>query len=240
MFEQFPKRRIELPENYKKIYLEHYRKNRAGATPATFLSSKMEKWMHRKVAEDCLNGVTKSTLELGAGTLNHLTYERNTPYDIVEPFSELYNGLEELTKISSIYSDIAEIDTGKKYDRIISIANFEHILNLPEVVARAALLLNNSGVLRVGMPTEGGFLWKLGYTITTGAEFRLKYGLKYSVLMKHEHVSTADEIEEILKYFFEDVTCFFLGFSKNISFYRFYTCALPNKNKASKYLEAFN
>lgn len=44
-------------------------------------------------------------------------------------------------------------------------------------------------------------MWKLGYTLSTGMEFKRKYGLEYEVLMKHEHVNTAKEIEEVLNYF---------------------------------------
>ena len=160
---KFPKTRTKLPIDYEKIYAEHYKKNREGETSASSLAQKMEAWLHKKVAFDVLNDHTKSTLEIGAGTLNQLKYEQTEPYDIIEPFSELYQNSQYLNKINHIYSDIDEISKSIKYSRITSIATFEHILDLPKVVAKTCLLLNNKGVLRVAIPNEGTFLWKLGW-----------------------------------------------------------------------------
>jgi hypothetical protein len=58
-------------------------------------------------------------------------------------------------------------------------------------------------------------------------EFKLKYGLDYGLLMKHEHVNTAREIEEVLEYFFEQVECKVFGLAKSISLYRYYECRDP-------------
>src|SRR4051794_4757572 len=49
---RFPKQRPLLPDAYRRIYAEHYRRNREGESPASSLSQKMESWMHRKVAAD--------------------------------------------------------------------------------------------------------------------------------------------------------------------------------------------
>lgn len=90
---RFPKQRPELPEAYRNIYVEHYRRNRDGASTASSLAMKMEAWMHRKVAADVSRRRNFTTLEIGAGNLNHLGYEPlSKSYDIVEPFEELYKG----------------------------------------------------------------------------------------------------------------------------------------------------
>jgi len=123
------------------------------------------------------------------------------------------------------------------YKRIVSIATFEHITNLPEVVARAGLLLSENGQLRVSIPSEGELLWKWAQAVSTGLEFRLKYRLDYNVLMQYEHVNTAVEIEEVLSYFFNKVDCSFFGFSKKLSLYQFYGCSLPDLYKCRTYLE---
>ncbi|MDR2407777.1 MAG: hypothetical protein LBE13_06665, partial [Bacteroidales bacterium] len=104
-----------------------------------------------------------------------------------------------------------------------------HILNLPEVVERTVSLLNRGGVLCVAIPNEGRFLWKLGYTLTTGLEFKIKYGLDYSVIMRYEHVNTADEIEEILKYFYANVKLKLFGINKTLALYRYYECMNDKK-----------
>ena len=58
----------------------------------------------------------------------------------------------------------------------------------------------------------------------------------YDVLMKHEHVNNAQEIEDVLKYFFNDVGCRIFGISRNLAFYRFYACRKPDKDKCRAYL----
>ena len=116
----------------------------------------------------------------------------------------------------------------QKYYRIISVACFEHILDLPDVVSVACRLLDSNGILSIAIPNEGRFLWKFAYSMTTGLEFKIRFGLDYSVLMNFEHVNTADEIEEILNYFFEDIKMKLFGINKTFAFYRHYECKKPN------------
>jgi hypothetical protein len=240
MFENYPKERIELPLEIQKIYSEHYKNNREGSTSASSLAQKMEAWLHRKVAKDVIGIHNKSTLEIGAGTLNQLNFEQTRPYDIIEPFSELYVNAKFKNHIDCIYSDIDEVNDLKNYDRITSVATFEHILDLPKVVAKTCLHLNENGSLRVSIPNEGTFVWKLGYKLTTGIEFKLKYGLDYSVLMNYEHVNTADEIEQVLNYFYGNVKCSCFGINRRIAFYRFYECTNPKIEIAEQYLKSIN
>jgi len=234
MFENYPKTRSSLPSDFQRIYNEHYKNNRDGETTGASLSQKMESWMHKKVAKDLKRASNKSTLEIGAGTLNQLKYEKTQPYDIIEPFTELYANSPHIAHTRNIYKDIDEVEFSTKYDRITSIATFEHILDLPKVVAKCALLLNENGTLRVSIPNEGTILWKLGWKLTTGLEFKVKYGLNYETLMKYEHVNTADEIEKILNYFFKKCRCSCFGLGKKWAFYRFYECSEPNIELAKK------
>lgn len=240
MFDNFPKVRKELPVEFKNIYAEHYKKNREGQTSASSLSQKMERWLHRKVAKDVNGTSNKSTLEIGAGTLNQLQYEQTTPYDIIEPFAELYTNSALKNKVNRIFKDIDEIGETDLYDRITSIATFEHICDLPKVVAKTCIHLKDNGTLRVSIPNEGTFLWKMGYRLTTGIEFKLKYGLDYSILMNYEHVNTAREIEQVLKYFYGKVKCSCFGINKRIAFYRFYECSEPNREAAKEYLQSID
>ena len=81
----------------------------------------------------------------------------------------------------------------------------EHLTELPYLTARCALMLKEDGILQGGIPTEGGLLWGLAWRTTTSVEFRIRTGLPYGALMKHEHVNTATEIVEVLRYFFASV-----------------------------------
>lgn len=226
LIKTYPRKRLDLPDAYKKIYEQHYEENRNGKTKISFLSSKLEYWLHRKVAKSARGGVDQKTLEIGAGTLNQLEFERTNIYDIVEPFQKLFQNSPNLKYVRNIYPDISNI-CNEKYDRITSIACFEHIENLPEVVAKVTKLLKTNGKLCISIPNEGRFLWKFSYTMTTGREFKKRFGLEYETLMRYEHINTADEIEQILKYYFKDVKMSLFGVSKTFSFYRYYECSKP-------------
>ena len=239
MFNQYPKVRPELPAAMAKIYQAHYRENRQGKSTASSLSKKMETWLHRKVAQDLRdNAAELSTLEIGAGTLNQLQYEPAAgAYDIIEPFRELYAGSKLLDRVRNVYADIREIPAEQQYDRITAIATFEHVCDLPTVVAKSGLLLKAGGSLRVSIPNEGNVLWTLGWKLTTGIEFRLRHGLDYGLLMRHEHVNTAREIESVLAYFFRRVNCQAFGLGKWFSFYLFFECTDPQVERCAGYLQ---
>src|SRR5262249_35620546 len=87
----FPKTRPPLPPEFQAIYVEPYNTNRSGESTAASLAQRLERWLHRQVAKDVAQGGARSTLELGAGTLNQLPFEpEGAPYDVVEPFADLY------------------------------------------------------------------------------------------------------------------------------------------------------
>ena len=237
LLSRFPKVRPTLPPAYQRIYDEHYIRNRTGGSPATFAARMMEAWMHRKVAEDTRYLQTPyRTLEIGSGNLNHIPYEpRSKPYDVVEPFETLAASSPENGNVSRVYRDIGEIHE-TRYNRILSIAAFEHMADLPTIVATCGQLLLPGGQLRVAIPSEGTLLWGLGWRMTTGIEFRLRHHLDYGVLMRHEHLNDASEIAAILGVFFETVKCEVLGVNRALSFYQFFRCSSPRTGKCSRYL----
>ena len=238
----FPKQRKPLPVEYQKIYDTHCKDNRGGRTTASRLGQLMERWMHKQVAAN--DGGTSqpiSTLEIGAGTLNHLVYEStNSPYDIVEPFRGLFESSRDIVRIRNIYNDIFEIPDDRRYDRVISIATLEHVCDLPKLVAKSALLMHQEGQFRAGIPSEGTWLWRLGWRLSTGLEFRIRYGLNYELIMKHEHVNTAAEIDSVLRYFFAKVRFKVFGLSKSVSLYQFFCCEKPDPRRCTDYLRITN
>jgi len=235
LFENFPKDRKPLPPEYAKIYENQYKSNRSGGTTATSVAQRMEAWLHKKVAMDSASHL--STLEIGAGNLNQLQYESTEGgYDIVEPFTALYENEVNKSLLRNIYNLIEDVPLSNRYDRITSCAAFEHIPNLPYVVSKTGLLLNNGGCLRTAVPSEGGMMWKLGYSLTTGLEFKMKYKLNYSVLMKHEHVNTVDEIQDVIRYFYKDVSTSRYGVGKHFSLYSFFEARNPDIDRCKQYL----
>ena len=192
--------------------------------------------MHRKVAAD-VSGLGRecTTLEIGAGNLNHLEYEPlSKSYDVIEPFEQLYEGSPYRARVANVYRDLGQV-ADRQFDRIISIATFEHLCDLPSVVARCGLLLAPGGTLRVAIPSEGTPLWMLGWKLTTGVEFRLRHGLSYGVLMRHEHVNTAAEIATVIGIFFKKVRRQVFGISHLLSFYQFFECSAPDLERCRSY-----
>jgi hypothetical protein len=55
--------------------------------------------------------------------------------------------------------------------------------------------------------------------------------------MKYEHVNTADDIEKVLKYFFEKTSKKLFGINKTFALYRYYECSAPRIEKAYEYLK---
>ena len=237
-FSDFPKIRPKLPPEYEEIYKAQYKENREGKTLFSFLSLKAESWQHVLGAKDFLQDSSKKpTLEIGAGTLNHLQYEPgNDEYDIIEPMKELYESSDVLNRVRNIYADISNIPANEKYGRIVSFNVFEHICNLPEVVACCGLALKKDGTMRIGIPSEGTYAWQLSWRLTRGIEVKVRYGLDYGVLMKYEHVNTATEVERVLAYFFNKTAGRAFGLSRPVSLYQFYECSTPDIDRCNGYL----
>lgn len=237
---RYPKVRPPLPSAIEAIYARQYKENRSGETRAASLAQRLESWMHRQVAADVAGGAARETLEIGAGTLNQLRYEPFTaPYDIVEPFGELFADAPDRGRVRHAYDDIAEAPHAANYQRITSIAALEHICDLPLVLARSAQLLTPDGVFRAAIPAEGGLLWRLGWTLTTGLEFRLRHGLDYGELMRHEHVNTAAEIETLARALFADVEIRSFGIGRQLSLYRFISAARPRLEVAAEWVARY-
>jgi hypothetical protein len=234
---RFPKARPPLPVAYEAIYAEQYKSNRNGATPAASLAQRLESWMHRKVAADVAVLGPRATLELGAGTLNQLPYEpRGEIYDIVEPFALLFEDSPHRPRVRQIYSGVEEVPSSNLYDRITSVAVLEHLCDLPGVLARASRLLSPDGVFRAAIPSEGGLLWGLGWRVGTGLEFRRRHDLDYGVMMRHEHVNTAVEIEALVKALFVQVRIQSFGLGRQLSLYRFIEAQAPRPAVADAWL----
>lgn len=200
----YPRARPPLPAENARIYIEEYKINRGGSGRLLYrLTSGLEAWMHQQVAA-CRPG--QRVLEVGAGTLNHRRYEPAAQtYDIVEPLPALYQGAPELSRIDHIYPTIDDVPLTPGYDRIFSVAVLEHLEDLPGTVAAAARRLSPDGLFQAGIPAEGGFAWGLAWRTTTGISYRLRTGLDYAPVMRHEHINSAAEIITIVKHFFADV-----------------------------------
>jgi len=234
----FPKTRPHLEPAQSDHYVEEIKINRGESGGLLYNALVwLESWMHKKIAK---NKITGSILEIGAGTLNHVPYEQSvTHYDIVEPMEPLFVNSPHRNKVRTRYADISEVPTENTYDSIVTIAALEHIENLPECVARAALRLKKDGRLLAGIPSEGGFLWGLSWRFTTGLAYRFRTGMSYAKVMRYEHINTASEITAIVSYFFEDVKIKRFPFPfLHFSFYTYTNGGGPKYGVATDYLKS--
>lgn len=197
----YPRTRPPLSPQHQRIFESEYKQNRQGGTVITAISQKLESWMHKKVALS----VSGSILKLGAGTLNHVPYEKFQYYDIVEPFHYLYADSIDRHKIRNAYDSIHAIPASSTYSRIISIAVLEHIQDLPDVLVKSYELLDDGGVFQAGIPCEGGLLWGLAWRMTTGLAYRLRTGLSYRAIMRHEHINNYFEITKLIEHTFKNI-----------------------------------
>jgi hypothetical protein len=235
LLSSYPRARPPLSSEHARIYVEEYRRNRRGDSPLAAMVQRLEGWMHDAIKSPASTG---SILEIGAGTLNHVPFENGrAPYDIVEPFEELWRDSPHRHKVGQFYRDIAEVPLTLSYDRILSVAVLEHLTDLPRMVAESVRRLDDKGRFAAAFPSEGGLLWGLAWRLTTGVSYRLRNRLPYSVVMKHEHVNSADDILRVLTYFFGTVRVrrFPLRW-RHLSFYTVAIAANPLKARAETWL----
>ena len=149
----------------------------------------------------------------------------------------MYADSPQLGEVRNIFADIALVPDTNRYRNIISIAALEHIVDLPICVAKTGLLLKSGGRFLVGIPSEGGALWGAAWRLTTGLAFKLRTGLSYQTLMRHEHISDAQEILSIVKYFFSDVTVHRFPLpSHHFSLFAYIRAENPRLEKCGQYL----
>ena len=198
--------------------------------------------MHKNILKS-QNISNINTLEIGAGTLNHLMYEdlkKKDSYDIIEPKKFLFRDNILKKKINRIYSDYLNLPN-RNYDRIISCATLEHLTDLPKFLALTAFKLKNKYSFHShSIPCEGYLAWTIANRYITGMVFKLRTGCNYNELMNHEHVNNYDEIYSIIKFFYSNVNVnysypFFI--SPHTSFYANISFSKPRLNVCKKYLK---
>lgn len=199
----YPRSKPPLPSRQRAIYESQIVASRTGGGLLLGAVNRLESWMHRAVAAQWATG--QSILELGAGTLNHVSREPNTIYDAVEPMAALVAESSHRTRLRALYGTIDDVPPENRYDRVLSIAVLEHLEELPRIVGRCAALMKPDGVFQAAIPSEGGLLWGLSWRMTTGVAYRLRNGCDYAPVMRHEHVNTAPEILSVLRWKFREV-----------------------------------
>jgi hypothetical protein len=63
----------------------------------------------------------------------------------------------------------------------------------------------------------------------------MKYGLDFGVLVEHEHVNSAKDVETVLSYFYDEIKCKVFGISRALSFYQFFECRKPRLEECKEF-----
>tara|TARA_B100000989_G_C19512264_1_gene459744 strand:+ start:260 stop:1000 length:741 start_codon:yes stop_codon:yes gene_type:complete len=231
IIESYPRKREPLPIEIKEIFDQHYMSNRESS-----VSQFGEKWLHTSMDDRNNN---KKTLEIGAGTLNHLGYEAEREiYDIIEPKEFLFKKSNLTKRINNAYESLTKCPN-KYYDRIISCAVLEHITDLPDYLYESKKKMKENGIQQHSIPCEGYPMWNIPWFIFSGSIFKFKYGHSFKHVMKHEHINTFDEIFAMIKFFYKDVEVKFSYpfYSKYLSFFANIKFSNPNSSNINKYVK---
>jgi hypothetical protein len=235
VLEKFPKVREPLSRQTKKIFNKEYLNNRKN-----ILSQISESWMHLSIKGRNSKKII-SSLEIGAGNLNHLKYEgaKNLlNYSIIEPKKFLLKDNKDL-KIVKIYQNLNQVKK-KSVHRIISCAVLEHLTDLPKFLVLSSKCLKKKGYQSHSIPCEGYPLWHLAWNIVSGVPFKIRTGLDFREIQKHEHVNNYNEIIALIRYFYKEVKIkfsypFFL--TPYLSLYANITFCNPNNKSINQYLK---
>ena len=229
LLKKYPKRRPKLPGKIKKIFNTLYKKNRQN-----FLSQLSERWMHLAIKG---RDTKKNTLEIGAGTLNHLKYENlNKIYDIIEPKKFLFNNSKSKYKINKSYNNFKNIKNNY-YHRVISCAVLEHMTDLPKYLYLSSLKMKKNGFQSHSVPCEGYPTWNYMWYLFNGLIFRIKYGYSFKLIMKHEHLNNLDEIIALIKFFYKkvEIKYSYPFYTKYFAFYANINFSKPNSKNIKFY-----
>jgi len=233
LIKKYPKKRGFLPKPIKKNFNKLYLNNRQN-----FLSQLSERWLHLSIND---RERKNKTLEIGAGTLNHLKYEIKKHYDIIEPKKFLYKNSINKRLVNKSYKNISQT-RNYFYERIISCATLEHITDLPEYLYTSSLKLKKNGYQQHSIPCEGYPMWNISWFLFSGLLFKLKYGYSFKYVQENEHVNNFDEIVSLISFFYKKVEIKFSYpfYNKYLSFYSNIKFSKPNKINIIKYKKIKN
>ena len=235
LLKKYPKKRPALSKEIRKIFDIEYKNNREN-----ILSQFSERWLHYSIKGRDL--LFNETLEVGAGSLNHLEYEnfdKKHLYDVIEPKKFLYNNKKNKFLVHKFFKSLKHTKN-KSYNRIISCAVLEHLEDLPKFLYLSSKKLKKKGYQSHSIPCEGYPTWNITWFLTSGITFRLRTGKSFKEVQKHEHLNTFDEIVKLVKFFYKDVEIkysypFFLN--AYFSFYSNLTFKNPIQKNINLYLK---
>ncbi len=155
----------------------------------------------------CARAGFRRTLEVGAGTGEHLSYERlsdaqRAGYHAVELRENMAEELRRRFPWAAVH--VGDCQGRLPYadgffDRIVAVHVLEHLPDLPSAVAELRRVIEDpGGEMSVVIPCEGGLAYALARRISAQRIFEKRYRMPYRWLIEREHVNRPPEIVEEL------------------------------------------
>jgi len=171
---------------------------------------------HRQIGRWAKLFSDQFVLEVGCGQGHHLIHGRNTyqkylgleiRFDFIEKFKKGdSNGI--AINGNAFHLPFAD----QSIDCILSIYMFEHIKDLEINLLEIHRVLKPEGWLLIGLPAEGGFMYKLGRNLTSKPYMEKKFEFNYDAIVKYEHVNDYPQIFKEVKKLFPKTRKIFLPF----------------------------
>ena len=198
MFKFFKKKNIKA-KKINNIYSQHL---------YTGLNGILMRYCHNELEKTNPKKDCKKILEIGAGSEPHYKYLKNKDceYFVLENLKD--NSFKKNKNIKYFYYDGNKIQFKKNYfDRIIISHTLEHI-PFPEKFLKSVLkTLKKGGVVSISLPTDPGFLWRLGsfYNKIFNIKKNLNLdNLEYDYMNAIEHINSIYNLVSIIRYNFKN------------------------------------
>jgi len=147
------------------------------------------------------------TLEIGAGTGEHLNYEKLTDAQKLNYYAlDIRKNIIDHLKIKHPEIQALLGDCQKNldfsdgfFDRILAIHVLEHLPDLRAAIKEIYRLINKKdGVFSVVIPCEGSFAYSLARKVSAQRIFESRYKQSYNWFIEREHINLPSEIFEEL------------------------------------------
>lgn len=182
------------------------------------ISERIHNFGHRAVENLRSKKSNQVVLDLASGPGSHFRFLDADRLEIVFALDAKRSSLES-SRDAAQFDCVNTLIQGDCYslpfqndslDQVFSLYAMEHILDLDRCFSEVSRVLRKGGGFYIGIPTEGGLLWRFGRTLTTARVARQRYGVDYNKIIREEHVSTAFQIlKKIPQYFQVRRTCYF-------------------------------
>lgn len=164
------------------------------------------RYCHRKLENYSKDIVTKKILEVGAGTAPHIDYIKCNyeEYKILEISEYSKKFIKDKYGINvDLYDGTKLPYENNKFDRVIISHCLEHIKDPEKFIEELMSKLKKGGFLSVSLPTDPGFMWRLGRKIVKKFVNTKTYKLndeEYEYLNSIEHVNSIFNLISIIRY----------------------------------------